>query len=91
MLLAARSKQEKLGAVGGYKYTFERFTMFNKSKRDVYKSGYKQGVKGDFIGNVLHDTFSGVTGNMFGSKTQGIFNKGHENGQRDRRDSRKRR
>ena len=60
------------------------------SKREVYKSGYKQGVKSDFIGSVLHSIFNTVTGNGFGSKTQKTFNKGHDNGQRDRRENRKR-
>lgn len=59
------------------------------SKHNVYKIGYKEGAKGNIFGSFLHSVGNGVTGNLFGSKTQKTFNAGFKNGERDRRDSKK--
>ena len=59
------------------------------SKRSVYKAGYKQGAKGNVFDSWIQSVGNTVTGNMFGSKTQKTFNNGYRNGERDRRDSKK--
>jgi len=50
----------------------------------IFNQGRRDGQKGDFIGDVLHATFKGVTGGMFGSKVQKQYDDGRKQGQKDR-------
>lgn len=54
-----------------------------------YNKGRRQGQRDGFIGSVLNSTMRSVVGNM-GSKKQKEFNRGYDQGQKDRRQGNRR-